>query len=48
MDAWLELSRALEMPFLGVFIKPDFSDLVVRDAFEGNRILLRLVKPFPK
>ena len=43
-----ELAKALRMPFLRVFIKPDFTGYTVRDAFEGSNVQLSKVKPLPK
>jgi hypothetical protein len=42
-----ELARALKMPFVRVFIKPDFG-YTVRDAFEGGAVLLNQVKRLPQ
>jgi hypothetical protein len=44
----LELARALKMPFVRVFIKPDFIGYMVLDAFEGGSVLVDQVKPLPQ
>ena len=44
----LELAKALRMPFVRVFIKPDFTGYMVRDAFDGGNVLLSRVKSLPQ
>jgi hypothetical protein len=44
----LELARALRMPFIRVFIKPDFTGYMVRDAFEGGTVIASQVRPLPQ
>jgi len=44
----LLLARALGMPLIIVFIKPDLSGYMMRDAFDGGTVLVNQVKPLPK
>lgn len=42
------VANALHMRLIRVFIKPDFTGFMVRDASEGGGIILNRVKPLPK
>jgi len=44
----LEIARALQMPLLRVFIKPDFSGYMIRDARDGGAALLDMVRHLPQ